>query len=79
MGVIKNFRSYLLEDNFSINVFKDRVDIINYNNIGSIDSNKIIVYYDDGMVIISGKNLSLIKMIDNELLISGVINNIELR
>jgi len=79
MSIIKNFRSYLLEDNFSINILKNKVDIINYNTIGQIDSNKIIVYYDDGMVIISGKNLSLIKMIDNELLISGLINNIELR
>lgn len=79
MGIIKNFRSYLLEDNFSINILKDKVDIINYNNIGQIDSNKIIVYYDEGMVIVNGKDLSLIKMIDNELLISGLINSIELR
>lgn len=79
MKIIKNFRSYLLEDDFRINIFKDKVNIINYDHIGSIDSNKITVYYEDGEIIISGKSLSLSKMVDDEILISGTINNIELR
>ena len=79
MKIIKNFRSYLLEDDFKINIFKNRVNITNYDHIGNIDTNKIIVYYEDGEVLISGKSLSLLKMVDNEILISGTINNIELR
>ena len=51
---------------------------MNYNTIGKIDSNKIVVYYDGGNVTINGKGLSLIKMLDDEILISGTINNIEL-
>lgn len=78
MSLIKQFRSYLLEDEFSINILKGKVDIMNYNTIGQIDSNKIVIYYDGGNVTISGKGLSLIKMIDDEILISGTINNIEL-
>ena len=79
MKIIKNFRSYLLEDDFKINIFKNKIDIINYDHIGSIDTNKINIYYEDGEIIITGKNLSLLKMVDNELLISGTINNLELR
>ena len=79
MKIIKNFRSYLLEDDFRINIFKNKVNIINYDHIGQIDVNKITVYYDEGEILISGKNLSLLKMVDSELLISGTINNIELR
>lgn len=79
MGLISKFRSYLLEDNFSINIVKNKVDVINYSSIGIIDSNKITIYYDEGELVISGKNLSLVKMIDNEVLISGSISGIELR
>ena len=78
MSLVKKFRSYLLEDEFSINILKGKVDIMNYNTIGNIDSNKIVVYYDGGNVTINGKGLSLIKMLDDEILISGTINNIEL-
>ena len=45
MSLVKKFRSYLLEDEFSINILKGKVDIMNYNTIGKIDSNKIVVYY----------------------------------
>lgn len=79
MKIIKNFRSYLLEDDFKVYIFKNRVNITNYDHIDSISDNKISVFYDDGEIIISGKSLSLLKMVDSELLISGTINNIELR
>lgn len=78
MSIINKFRSYLLEDEFSISILKGKVDIMNYNNIGRIDSNTIVVYYDGGSVTINGKGLSLIKMLDDEILISGTIKNIEL-
>ena len=38
----------------------------------------MIIFYDKGTVTISGKSLSLIKMLDDELLISGNIQKIEL-
>lgn len=78
MGLISKFRTYLLEDEFSINILNGRVDIKNYNTIGQIDSNKMVIFYDEGTVTINGKNLTLLKMLDDELLISGNIINIEL-
>lgn len=79
MKIINKFRSYILEDEFSMNVYKDKIDIINYTTIGQIDTNKMIIYYDGGTIIINGKNLTLLKMLDDEILISGLINNIELK
>ncbi len=78
MGLVSKFRTYLLEDVFSINILNGKVNIKNYNTIGQIDSNKIVIFYDDGTVTISGRNLTLLKMLDDELLISGNISNIEL-
>ena len=33
MSIVKDFRSYLLEDNLKINVYEKRVNIINYISI----------------------------------------------
>ncbi len=79
MSIIKSFRSYLLEDDFCVHLYKNRVNIINYSTIGHISDNEIIVYFDNGMLIIKGNNLSLLKMIEDELLISGTIKSVELR
>ena len=54
MKIINKFRSYILEDEFSMNVYKDKIDIINYTTIGQIDTNKMIIYYDGGTIIING-------------------------
>lgn len=78
MGLVSKFRTYLLEDEFSVNILNGRVNIKNYNTIGQIDSNKMVVFYEGGTVTINGRNLTLLKMLDDELLISGNISNIEL-
>lgn len=68
-----------MEDEFEIKILNDRINIINYDSIGHLDSNKMIIRHKNGNVIISGKNLVVSKLLKDELLIVGVISNIELR
>ena len=76
---IHKFRSYLLEDSFSMNVLKNKIEISNYTDIGHFDTNKIIIKYSEGDVVISGKNLIISRLMNDSILIKGIINNIELR
>lgn len=76
---IHKFRSYLLEDNFSMNVLKSRVEIANYLDISHFDNNKIIIKYNEGEVVIKGNNLIISRLMDDSILIKGIISNIELR
>ncbi len=76
---IHKFRSYLLEDNFSMNVLKNKVEIMNYIEISHFDNNKIKIKYDDGEITIKGDNLIISKLMNDSILISGDIFNIELR
>ena len=48
-------------------------------NIDHISEKEISINYDEGLIIIKGEDLVLLKMLDDELLISGKIKNIELR
>ncbi len=79
MKIVNNFRSFLLEDNFEIHIYKNKIDILNYTSMGHFDSNKIIVYSDSGYITIKGENLVVTKLLKDEVLITGVIVSIELR
>lgn len=79
MKIVHNFRSFLLEDNFEIHIYKNKINIINYTSIGHFDSNKIIIYSDSGYITIKGQDLVVAKLLSDEVLITGVITSMELR
>ena len=74
-----NLRNYILESDFKIIYLTNKLNIVNYNDISHFDSNKIIINYDDGSVLINGKNLVVSKLVNDELLIEGSILKIEFR
>lgn len=79
MKIFNDFRNYLLEEELKINVFKNKVNISNYSNIDHFDDNSVIIRHKDGNILIKGNNLVVSKLIDNEVLIEGKINSVELR
>lgn len=74
-----NLRSYILENKFKITIIENKVSIINYLEIDAFDENKIVIRYKEGIVVISGNNLIISKLLDDELLISGDILKVEFR
>lgn len=79
MSLIKNMREYLLEQEFKINYINNKLDVVNYTNITHFDSNKIILNYSKGSVIVSGSNLYVSRLLSDEILIEGSIEKIEFR
>ncbi len=79
MKLINNFREYMMNNEFVINIYKDKINIINYTSIGAIEDTKILVSGDNKTVFITGEKLALKKLLNDEILISGVIKKIELR
>lgn len=79
MKIIDNFREYMVNNEFIINIYNDKINIINYTSLGTIDDNKISVNSDNKNILITGEKLVLKKLLNDEILISGVIKKIELR
>jgi len=79
MSLITRARNYLLDETFNMRVLKNKVNICNYETIGYLDDNLIIINYDEGEVKIKGENLVVSKLLNDEILISGKIKNIEMR
>ena len=79
MESIHKFREYLLEETFKLSIVKNKVEILNYVEIGHFDSNKIIVNYKEGTIIITGNNLVISKLMNDCILVEIKITVIELR
>ena len=78
MNLFNNIREYMINNEFVINIYNDKINIINYTSLGAIENTKILVNGPDKNVLITGEKLALKKMLNNEILISGVIKKIEL-
>ena len=75
--MLKDLRTYILENEFKINILTGKVNIVNYTEIDHFDDTKVIIRYDKGIVKIKGENLTISKLLNDELLILGQIKVVE--
>ena len=77
--MLRDIRNYILEKDFRINYIKDKLNIVNYEVIDHFSDERVIIRYISGTVIIKGEKLIISKLLEDEVLISGIIKNIELK
>lgn len=75
MKMFNNIRNFIEDDSFKIVVYNNQVDIINFDEIIDINSTSIKIL-SKKKINITGKNLCVMKMFDNEVLIKGFIEGI---
>ena len=74
--MLEDLRNKLLEEEFRIICFSNNVDIINYKKLISIKDTSITLLSSTNKIIINGRNLSIIKLMSDEVLIQGIIEEI---
>lgn len=79
MRAIDGIRSYLLDNELKITILKNKIDILNYKDIGHFDSDKVVVKHSSGSIIVKGENLVVSKLMSDEILITGEYSIIEFR
>ncbi len=78
MKIKDRVNNYLNDNEFRVTVFANKIDIINYTSILDFSSTEISVKVNNKIVIVTGDDLVISKMYDDELLIKGKINNIKI-
>ena len=78
MRLINKLDRYLENKNYEIIIKENSINIINFKEIIDFSINKISLKCDDKIINVEGKNLIISKMIDDELLITGIIFNIRI-
>ena len=64
-------------DDAKIIYHNNKLDIINFNEIILLSNTKIILKFKHELII-SGDNLLVLKLMDKEILIEGLINKVEI-
>ena len=64
-------RSYILEDEFKVTILINKINIVNFKEMGHFDNNHNLI--------IKGRNLVVSKLKRCEVLIEGVIDALEFR
>ena len=74
MKTFEKLNRYLYEKKYKITIMENVVDIVGYEEIIDFSISKISVKYENKIICIEGKNLSITKMVEGEVLITGIIN-----
>ena len=76
--MIKKIIDYIKDDKFKINYVNNSVNVVNYDKILEIENEVIRIIKENKLILIKGQDLKLTKLLDNEILITGLINKIEM-
>lgn len=79
MKLIRMMDDYVNDKRYSMIYKNNKLNIINYSEIIDFSSNLISIRYEDNIYHINGDNLVISKMMDNEILITGNIDNIKFK
>lgn len=77
--MLKEIRSFYTDSIFRVIVYEDKVDIVNYLEIDHFDDSKILIRYESGMIVVKGDKLIISKLLDDEILINGVVKSVEFK
>lgn len=79
--MMKNIRkivNYIKDINFKIVYINNSVNIINYDSILEVKDTIITLKKEEKIINIKGEDLRLNKLLENEILVTGLIKNIEM-
>lgn len=77
-NMLDNLRNYINDNAWRINIYDRKINIVNYQDVITLEDNRISIKYQNGILVIKGEHLSVNKMLENEILITGDIKSIEL-
>ena len=72
-------RNFLDPIDFHIDIYGKMIHITNYEKILTLGSNKIIIKAKSRKITLEGRDFSLKKLADRELLILGILDNMEIK
>lgn len=75
--MLKRLYSYIDDLEFRFTVFEDKIHIINYLRIITLEEDLIAIMSSNKRINIIGNNFILHKLVDKEMLISGDVSKIE--
>ena len=77
MKLFNDIRNFIEDNSFKIIIYNNKINIINYKEIIDITPSSIQIRCDK-IINVLGEKLCIIKLLDKEILIKGIIRDIKL-
>lgn len=74
-----NIMRYINDTDFQMVYINRELNIVNYDRINYMENEKISLSYQEGTIVVTGEDLRVKKLLDNEMVIIGDIKNIDIR
>ena len=75
-NMLKRVNNFLNNKDYQVIILKDKVHIINYKSVIDVTSECVLIKVEDNIIKIKGNNLSLVKMDNTEVLLTGTIKGV---
>ena len=71
-------KEFISSKKIKINYIDNKLNIVNFKEIALLTDKKIILLSESKTIVVNGNELTLLKLLDHEVLIGGFIKSIEL-
>ncbi len=75
--MLNRIKKYIVDDEFRLIYFAEQVYVVNFLKILELSDENITIKNKNNLFVIKGNNLSLRRMLDREVLITGKVKSIE--
>jgi len=76
LHIKENLSNFLYDLDYFITIYEKNIHIFNYQELLLLNNNEIKLKLNAFKITIKGENLFIKKMLPNEILISGIIENV---
>ncbi len=76
--MINNIRSFLYDKDYFINIYENKVYVFNYLDLNHFSEQQISLKMDSFKLNIMGNNLTILKMENKEILVTGNIEGLKI-
>ncbi len=77
--MLKQIVEYIKEEEFKLTIYRDRVHIMNYQELLSLENNMIRIKGTDQRYYVKGKDLIVNRLLNKEILIVGKFLEVEIK
>jgi len=74
--MIEKIKDYIKDEEFKMSIFENRIHVINYEEILSLENSRVSFKVVDKRIVLKGTNLTVKRLVNKELLLSGKISEI---
>lgn len=79
MKIVNNIRNFLSDKEYYIDIFENNLHAFNYLKLLKLNDSIVELQFEKFDLEIKGCNIKVIEMNNNEILISGIIDNVRIK